>query len=354
MTINLYVTSTQNFSGKSAVCVALMHRLQKDGYKVGYLKPFSSAARVLAESSIDEDARFVKETFGLSESLDVLAPVVLTDEMVKRCLTEPADYSGVVVEAAKKVGQGKDVVVMEGSANLREGRIVNLSPTQAAELVDAKAITVVSYSDSLQMIDDIWTAQMRLGERLAGVIINNVPLSRFEYVKDQVATYLKHKGVPLLAVLPHEKILGAISINEIVEALDGKLLCPSRKGELVENMLVAAMDVDQALTHFRRVTHKAVIVGGDRPDIQLVAMETSTRVLILTGSTPPNPMIQAKAEELGIAIILSRHDTLTTVEKVEQFFGKTPFHQTEKIERFEQLFDQCMDMAALYGEIGLK
>ena len=53
MTVNLYIPSTQNFSGKSAICVAFMRRFQKDGYEVGYLKPFSSAARVLADSVVD-------------------------------------------------------------------------------------------------------------------------------------------------------------------------------------------------------------------------------------------------------------------------------------------------------------
>jgi uncharacterized protein len=98
--------------------------------------------------------------------------------------------------------------------------------------------------------------------------------------------------------------------------------------------MVAAMNVEQALSHFRLVKNKAVIVGGDQPDIQLAVLETSTRVLILTGHSRPNSMIEARAEERGVAIILSPHDTLTTVEKVEQFFGKTHFHQAEKVSRF--------------------
>ena len=68
MPINLYVISTQDFTGKSAVCVALMQRMQQDGYSVGYLKPVSSIARVLGESGIDEDARLVKETFNYNET----------------------------------------------------------------------------------------------------------------------------------------------------------------------------------------------------------------------------------------------------------------------------------------------
>ena len=57
-----------------------------------------------------------------------------------------------VKEAAAKVAEGKDVVVMEGSNNFREGYIVNLSPSQTVKLLDAKVVTVVGYQDDLQMV----------------------------------------------------------------------------------------------------------------------------------------------------------------------------------------------------------
>lgn len=355
MAINLYVTSTQNFSGKSAVCVALMHRLQKDGYSVGYFKPFSSAARVIAESSVDEDARFVKETFELSESLETLAPVVLTNQQMRKILQEGgADYSQTVKEAAQTIASGKDVVVVEGSANFREGYIVNLAPSQTIDMLDAKVITVIGYQDSLQVVDDILTAQVRMGERLLGVIVNTVPANRLDYVNDLVKPFVRQHNVNLLAVLPREQTLQSISVGEIVDALGGELLCGECATVLVENLLVASMGVEHALNYFRRVTNKAVIVGGDRPDIQLAALETSTRALILTGNMRPNPMIAARAEERDVALILSPYDTLTTVEMVGQFFGKTRFHQVEKVNRFEDLLNQNLDFAALYQAAGLK
>jgi BioD-like phosphotransacetylase family protein len=355
MAINLYVTSTQNFSGKSAVCVTLMHRMRKDGYRVGYLKPFSSAARVLAESSIDEDARFIKETFNLSEPLEILAPVVVTGQRMRKILTEGgADYSETVRKAAETVSQGKDIVVMEGSDNFREGYIVNLSLNEVANLVDARVITIVGYQNSLQVVDDSLTALTRLGERLVGVIINAVPENRLKYVHELVLPYVRQQGVIVLAVLPYQETLHSINIAEIVRVLGGELLCGDCLDELVENLMVGAMNVEHALNYFRLVKNKAVIVGGDRPDIQLAALETSTKVLILTGSTRPNPMIEARAEERGVAIILSPYDTLTTVEKVEQFFGKTHFHQAEKVSRFALLLNNILDITELYRRIGLQ
>jgi BioD-like phosphotransacetylase family protein len=355
MAINLYVTSTQNFSGKSAVCVALMDRLKKDGYTVGYLKPFSSAARVMAESSVDEDARFIKETFDLKESLETLAPVVLTNQQMRAILAQGgADYSQKVKQAGQTVGQGKDIVVLEGSANFREGYIVNLAPPQTVDLLDAKVITVVGYQDSLQVVDDILTAEARMGQRLVGVIVNTVPANRTDYVNNQVKPFMQKQGVKVLAVLQREQVLQSISVGDIVEALSGELLSGEYATSLVENFLVASMSVEHALNYFRRVVNKAVIVGGDRPDVQLAALETSTRALILTGNMRPNPMIAARAEERHVAIVVSPHDTLTTVELVGQFFGKSRFHQVEKVTRFEEILQKELDFAALYQTLGLK
>jgi len=357
MTINLYIPSTQNFSGKSAICVAFMHRLQKDGYKVGYFKPVSSAARVMAESTVDEDARFVKEAFRLTESVDTLAPVVLTQQQMEAVLASghtDSDYQQKVKEAAQVVAQDKDVVVMEGSNNFREGYIVHLSPPETIDLLDAKVVPVIGYQDDLQLVDDALMAAQRTGDRLIGVIVNNVPATRMDFVKNQAAPYLAQRGVNLLAALPHEPMLRSITVGEIKAALDGELLCGDCEDELVENLMVSAMNVEHALNYFRRVTNKAVIVGGDRPDVQLAALETSTKALILTGNVRPNPMIEAKASERGVAIILSKDDTFTTVEKVEKFFGKTRFRQIEKVMLFEEVLSRELDFDKLYKSIGLK
>jgi hypothetical protein len=355
MTINLYIPSTQNFSGKSAICIALMHRLQKDGFKVGYFKPFSSAARVMAESSVDEDARFVKSAFNLSEPLETLAPVVLTQQQTEHILAAgDGDYRDAVKAAAEAIATDKDVVVMEGSNNFREGYIVNLSPAETVEMLNAKVVAVIGYQDDLQLVDDALMAKKRMGDRLVGVIVNTVPANRMDFVTGQAKPYLQSRGIEVLAALPQEKVLSSISISEIVDALNGELLCGECGDELVENLMVSAMNVEHALNYFRRVTNKAVIVGGDRPDIQLAALETSTKALILTGNVRPNPMIEAKAADKGVAIVLSRFDTFTTVEKVEKFFGKTRFRQIEKVMLFEEILSKALDFDKLYKAIGLK
>ena len=150
-------------------------------------------------------------------------------------------------------------------------------------------------------------------------------------------------------------MLLSVSVAELSEGLGGEILCARQAlTELVEHLVVGAMTADSALTYFRRKPNKAVITGGDRPDIQLVALETSTRCLILTGNIRPNPQILGRCEDAGVPIILTRYDTMTAIERIEQFFGKTRFHQEEKIQRFENLLVEHMDFDALYRSLGLR
>ena len=62
----------------------------------------------------------------------------------------------------------------------------------------------------------------------------------------------------------------------------------------------------------------------------------------------------ALAEEQGVPVILSRLDTMTTVERVERCFGKVRFHDEKKMLRFDSMLDERFDYAALYAELGLK
>ena len=356
MTTNVYVTSTQTFSGKSALCVGLLSRFKRDGFHVGYIKPVSTTARIVGDEVMDEDAHFVKDTFGLAESLETMAPVILTDRRVGAILAgEAVNLDSHVQTAYQSVAQDKDIVVLEGGGSLREGWIVNLAPPQVAALLEAHTLVLVPYDNDLQLVDDLITARARLGESLIGSVINRVPPHRIDFVENQVKPFVERHNVPIFAILPKQRVLLSVSVAELAEKLGGEVLCSHHAVDgLVETLMVGAMSVDSALTYFRRKPNKAVITGGDRPDIQLAALETSTRCLILTGNLRPNPLILGRAEEVGVPVILTRHDTMAAVETIEAFFGKTRFHQEKKVESFENLLSEHMDMEALYTALGLR
>ncbi|NLE76688.1 MAG: phosphotransacetylase family protein, partial [Chloroflexi bacterium] len=206
-----------------------------------------------------------------------------------------------------------------------------------------------------QVVDNALTARKRLGDSMLGVVINVVPRPRMEFAETVIRPFLEAHNVPVFGILPQERLLQSLSVGEIHEALGGDMLCcHERTDQLVEHLMVGAMSVDSALTYFRRKPNKAVITGGDRPAIQLAALETSTRCLILTGNIQPNPIILSRAEELGVPMIMVPYDTLTTVEIIERFFGKTRFHQGKKIAALSELLEQRLDWGRLYQALGIK
>jgi hypothetical protein len=44
---------------------------------------------------------------------------------------------------------------------------------------------------------------------------------------------------------------------------------------------------------------------------------------------------------------------MTAIGHIEGFFGKTRFHQEEKVQRFESLLEQNMDFEAFYRALGI-
>jgi BioD-like phosphotransacetylase family protein len=356
MTTTMYVTSTQTFSGKSALCIGLLSRFKRDGFVVGYMKPVSTTSRIVGDQVMDEDADFVKSTFGMVDSLETMAPVVLTDQRVAAILAgEEENLDALVQSAYQTIAIDKDILVLEGGGSLREGWIVNLAPPHVADLLKACTLVLVPYDNDLQLVDDLITARVRMGDCLLGAVVNRVPAHRMDFVRNEVKPFVERRNVPVFAVLPRQRVLLSVSVSELAEKLGGEVLSShDAVEELVENLMVGAMSVDSALTYFRRKPNKAVITGGDRPDIQLAALETSTRCLILTGNIRPSPLIVGRAEEAGVPIILTRHDTMSAVETIETFFGKTRFHQEKKVESFESLLNEHIDFEMIYASLGLR
>ena len=111
----------------------------------------------------------------------------------------------------------------------------------------------------------------------------------------------------------------SVRISELANCVHGEILsCTEKAEELVESLMVGVMCVDPSPLYFNQKSNKAVITRGDRYDIQLGALETSTKCLILTGGTKPRPNIIQRAEEKGVPVLLVEKDTPATLEKLEQ------------------------------------
>ena len=355
----LYVTSMHRFSGKTAVCLALGRRLQREGYKVGYFKPVSAHPwEPIPGRAHDEDADFVRRTLGLEESPKDLTGIVLTPSLVQdmRYGCSDRDLMPDVEAAYRRIVSDKDIVLLEGGASLREGVSLGVGPVRVASTLGLPALVIVRFRNYVSMVDACVTACSQLEERLLGVLINAVPDEVRDAMGQVCFPCLEERDIPVLGALPLREQLQAISVGELAEVLNGEfLVLPEKTDILVENLVVGAMSAEKALPRIRRIAGtKAVITGGDRADIQLVALETATKCLVLTGHLRPVPEVLRRAEEIGVPVLLVRGNTMETVEAIEAVFGKTRLGQSAKLEQFEALLEEHFDYERFYRALGLE
>ncbi len=351
----LYITAVVTYSGKTALALGIGLKLQAAGYKIGYLKPISTQPFMVDGKLADEDSVVVRRAFNLDTPLSDMSPVIIDEALFEKVIqgTQNRDFKGDIKNAYQKASQGKDVLLVEGGSSMREGYAIGMSAINVAEMLDLPTLGIVRYRSGLMLVDDVLALHNRFGKHLQGIVINSVPAEASAQVTSEVVPYLKRQGIKVYGVLPHERTLMAMSVGEITQFLDAKVINAGNSDALIENLSVGAMSAEAALPRFRRVLNKAVITGGDRTDLQAAALETSTTALILTGNLQPNSSIVKRAEELGVAVLLVSGSSMDTVENVEKVFGKTRLNLPEKLDRFKAMLDTNLDWTSLFADFGV-
>lgn len=325
----LFIVSAEKAAGKTTIGAGIGKYLVGDGKKVGYL-------RVIAADRIsDSDAAFMKKVFSLSEPAESLC--------------SPA---GNIKEAYERVSPGKDVVIIEGACGESPQDSASKSAYEIAQALKAKVTAVASYQGdaSLKSAD----SYRGFGTDLLGVVLNKVPRSRLKKIAGELSTQAGKPGINILGVIPEDRLLMALTISEVASQVKGEILNSANKSdELVENIMIGAMSVDSGLEYFGRKINKAVIVRDNRPDMQLAALETQTRCLVVSGTAKPIHSVRYRAENKGVPIIMTPGNTDTIVQNIEEGLEKGRFNQERKISRLGEIITQNLDLKAIYSGLGL-
>jgi len=352
--VSLYIGSTCEYSGKTLVCIGLGKRFQSDGISVAYFKPLGRLPVRVGKVLTDQDGVAMEEILGLRDPLDLVCPVVLTQDLTIQAYTRKIkSIEKKVMDAYTKITRDRDLVLIGGGGNLDEGSFLGIPGKKLIKKMKAKAMLVDKCETDI-LVDPILAASEVLGDNLIGVVLNRIAPAKVDYFRRRIVPFLNREGIKVLGMIPQDTILNAISIGELRDNLGGEILCCDDKmDELVEHFMIGAMNVEGALRYFRKVRNKAVITGGDRPDIQLAALETATRCIVLTGNLVPNDIIVSRAEEREVPMIVVKEDTLTTVEKIENLLRRLRVSGRRKVARAVELVNQEIDFRSLYDKLGI-
>jgi len=349
---SLYIASTEGSGGKTTLSVGLCLALRARGLDVGYFKPVGIVPHDAGGELVDDDARFVAEVLGLDAPLTDLCPVVLDEGALHEVLAgSDVDTLARVASAFERVSAGRDLVVCEGLGEIWQGRFLRASGADVVARLDLRAVIVARFAGA-RLLDDVCYVKDGLKEALLGAIFNMVPESRLALVRGEYAGFLAEQDIPTYGVLPTSQRLAAVTVSEIVDALGATYVCGEEHGDaMAETYLIGAMSPEHALRYFQNAANKVVVVGGDRSEIILAALETPTAAIVLTGSYVPSPAVLARADELGVPIVSVATDTVTAIDGIRRLFGRLGSHDKRKLDLITQEIVSHVDLDRLVADL---
>ena len=327
----IYVASQRDGEGKTALCAALAHGLRERGRTSSVLKP-------LVSGGSDPDAEIYERLLG--QPTEVHPPVSsdgpLTSETVDRVTALVADAS-----------RGIEVVFVEGPSHLSIEE-----SAQLVESIDARAVVVSRYRHDLSA-SQLTGWRAALGGRLAGFVINGVTRYKGTDTRTRLLPSLRRHGLGILGTLPEDRRLLGSTVGQIAECLEGRFVaCHERADTLVEHLMVGGMGMDPGELYFGTRENKAVIVRGDRPDIQMSALDTPTACLVLTKGIEPIEYVKYEAEQEEVAVMVAPADTLGVMSSLAPLMEGSRFDHPAKVTRFAELLDESLDLSALFDAVG--
>jgi len=343
----LLIGSVAPFDGKSTVILGLVQQLAETGLEAAYGKPIGTCLSKSRSDNIDEDVHFIAQTLGLSQ--DFLLPTLLSldETTIAQRLSgiDQTDYCQRLHQYLQI--QTGELVLLEGASTLEEGWLFDLSLPQIAQAINASVVLVVRFHSSL-IVEALMKAKQQLGDRFIGVLINDVLPEDLGTVENQIKPFLEKQEIEVLGILPRNDVLRSVRVGELVHQLNAQVLCRADRLDLmVESLKIGAMNVNAALGYFRKGRNMAIVTGGDRTDIQLAALETSTQCLILTGHLPPAINVIVRAEQLEIPVLSVDLDTLTTAKIIDRALGQIRIHEPLKVRTAYQLMNEHFNLERL-------
>ncbi|MDG5759490.1 phosphotransacetylase family protein [Natronococcus sp. A-GB1] len=336
----ILVASLEESTGKTAIALALASLARERGEDVGYMKPKGTRLQSNVGKTLDEDPMLAKELLELEAEIHDLEPVVYSPTFVEQAIRgreQPDEIRERVREAFDELAADHDRLILEGGGSYDVGEIVELADADLAELLDARVLLVAPYEVPGDA-DDVLAAARTFGDRLAGVVFNNVSDAAYDGLETDVVPFLEGRGIPVHGVIPSERTLSGVTVAELANELGASTLVDAGDDAYVERFTVGAMGADSALRHFRRTKDAAVITGGDRAEIHTAALEApGVRCLILTGGHRPSGAIVGQATEKEMPILSVQTDTLATVERAEDVVRSGRTRDAETVERMAEL-----------------
>lgn len=324
-----YLTSDKPGSGTTSLALALAKRASGAGRSVTYKKLFKRSNEDCPDMIFAESLGLVDAKHHSNETL--MLPTI-------------SEYSpgltGTVCKTVQDISASCDLTFLDAPS------LDEIPSNESSSIVSetgSMAILIFDYHSKIGE-EYIVSKCAPFSEQLSGIIVNSVPKYRMRELMTNLNPLLEARGLRTLGIIPEDRIMLSPTVHQIAAHLGAQWhLCQERPDELVGDFLIGGNIMESPETYFGRTENKAVIVRGDRPDIQLAALTHTVKCLILTGGISPIEYVHYTAQQMQVPILVAKHDTVTTCDELSTITERSTIYHPEKIEQFVKLLDVHVD-----------
>ena len=202
---------------------------------------------------------------------------------------------------------------------------------------DAKVIFIERDSADINSIEKFFS------ERLVGFIINGV----LKYKKNVIASLDNEK---VIAILEEQRFFMTKTAQDLRDVLSTKkVLGEESLNKIIENYLIGGFVLDWGPEYFSTRKNVALVVRGDRPDVQLSALQSGTlNVLIATSGISPVEYIIYEAKKLSIPVLIVDENTEEAISKLSDSFEINGFDHNEKVMHSNRILNDNLNFDKLF------
>jgi len=356
MTKNVFIASTEPYSGKSIVAMGLLNMLLGKAQKVAYFKPIINPdLKTRRDVHIDTVLEYFKLPLQYDETFAFTRQQALK-LLEKESQSEMIDT---IIHKVKKLEEAHDFTIIDGSDFVGEGTAFEFEANiNIAKNLGSPAIIVVSgeKKTTSDVINSVLTVLRNFEMRevqVIGVIVNKVKQDQLKDVKDLLPLQLNKEII--LSVIPEDKNLSAPTMKEIYEQLGAKAVCgEDQLTNQVDNFITGAMQVPQFLNHIKE--NVVIVTPADRGDIVISAIQANLSMnypkvagIVLTVGGKLDKPVQRLVDGLSsvIPIISVKSGTFETTARLGTIHSRITADNTKKVLLAIDTFDKYVDVKSL-------
>lgn len=356
----IFVAATRQNDGKTMVSLGLFQALRQRFDKVAYMKPVGQQYKLVNGEMIDKDAVLMHRIYNLPEPLSDMSPIAVPRGFTSRYIEDGQKDRLVkkVSECYRRIANGKDFVLVEGTGHAGVGSVFDMSNGQVAAQLGSKVL-IVSRGGIGKTIDEVMLNKAlfdQYGVEVLGVIVNKVLPRKYGMIKEMVTKGFARHGIRVYGVVPQEPILTKPSIAELVEDLDAEILFYDKDlmRDNIGKFVIGDMQPHAAVGVF--TDNAVLIVPGNRESIIVTALcgnllETddipNVGAMIFTEGIKPHARIMDLVKRSKIPAMLVQEDSFEIATGINKSIFKMRAEELGKIEKTQSLVENFVDVDAI-------